>query len=204
MIDVHILVVEKESPMFLVKCLCSLLPEKDINIQLFPNAKESISDARSNAFMKGNSEYVSFVDGDDEITSGAFVPLVDALENDKDAVAAYCDEILVDAEGKFLKYGWSINPKPFLDAGHRIDVCKINDKYIHHLIVMRRDAVEKCLPLKVKNLCEPELFHKLNRLGKILHIPYIGYKWRIHGGNMVSRFTDKDFDDFYKEINGNP
>lgn len=191
MVDVHILTLPDTNQEWLSDCLNSLKNEP-VRIHICDGIVGDIAQARTQAFALGNFPYVAFVDPDDLIVPGIFKRLIHELDNHPDCVCAYSDEVLIDDQGRALIAGWSVNPEPFISSGHDLSYHNINGQYIHHLRVMRRDAVVKCLPLKTKRMCEPALLKDLAKLGTIRHCPGIGYLWRIHDGNTFSTYTDEE------------
>ncbi len=178
-VDVHIVVSQNE-PWF-PQCFDSLKNEP-VNIFYIDAIPGHTSAARTLGFLNGDSEYVSFVDPDDEVIPGIFSDCIEILEKDKSLSGVYTDEILINANGEFLNNGWSMNPPtlPWLQELHQ---------GIHHLRVLRRSAVMKCLPLKTKRMPEIILMHEIKKCGPLHHLNKIGYKWRIHGSNTYMTYT---------------
>lgn len=191
MVDVHILTMGDNRGAWLRECLDSLQSEP-VSIHLRPGIPGDTAAARTAAFKAGVNPYVAFVDPDDVIVPGIFAKLVGLLESEPIAVAAYSDETLMDANGDFIGFGWSIDPKPYIMAGYDLRCHEVGGRYIHHLRVMRRSVVERCLPLKTKRMPEPVLMRDLAKLGPILHLAEVGYRWRIHGGNTFLTYTPEE------------
>ena len=194
MVDVHILILPDTNKDWLFQCLMSLKDEPAV-LHLCPGLPGDTSAARTEAFKRGNLPYVAFVDPDDLVVPGVIGKLVSLLESTPDAVCAYSDEMLVNEAGIDMLPGWSRDALPYLSVGYDIRCHCIDGKYIHHLRVMRRVSVERCLPLKTKRMPEPVLMHDLAKLGKLIHLPEIGYKWRIHGNNTFSTYTKAEYDE---------
>lgn len=192
MVDVHILTLPGTRVEWLKECALSLINEP-INRYFCDGIEGDIGAARTAAFRCGDSEYVSFVDPDDKVIPGTFAKLVALLEESPDAVMAYSDERLVDKWDRIICDGWSLRPDLF--TSYDIRPHNINGEYVHHLRVMRRDAVEKCLPLKTKRMPEPCLMYDLAKLGRFVHLPEVGYMWRIHGENTFFSYTEEEIEE---------
>lgn len=148
------------------------LENEPVNVHLCPGIAGHVGLARSNAFKQGSAEYVSFVDGDDEVMPGAFDAALAVLDAHPEVVSTYCDIQLIgapDGEG-YIKNEWN----PVKQLTHSAEV--------HHLHVMRRGAVEKCLVelAKWKGFEEYLLMGLLCQYGKHYHIPTQQYRFRQH------------------------
>lgn len=201
-IDVHVCLLPPINNSWLGRCLSSLRDEP-VNIHLTEGIKGNTSEARTKAFHIGAAPYVSFIDPDDYIYPGVYSVLLEMLTSNPDAVMAYSDEMLITPEGEFHCFGWSINPEPFLAENFPIHIHEINGHYIHHLRLMRRDAVMKCLPLKTKRAPEPVLMSDLYSLGDFMHLHELGYAWRIHHTNTFKEYTQEEIDEvvYLKSLN---
>lgn len=191
MIDVHIIVGEHEP--WLNQCLGSLENEP-IKIWTVKRIEGDLSKAREIGFSKGSSEYVSFVDPDDYVIPGAFQICLDALESNPDCVGVYTSDELIDEQGNHISYGWALDQKPFDEIGFPPELTA----GIHHLRVFRRSAVEKCLPLKTKRVPEPLLNLEIQQHGPLLHLPIIGYRWRMHKGNTFTKYSQEELNEAIK------
>lgn len=181
-VDVHIAIGHDEP--WLTDCVNSLMRE-DVNIWFVPKIEGDTAAAREAGFRKGSAPYVSFVDPDDLVVPGVFERCVAALDQHWEWVGCYTDESLITADGDFLMHGWSIDPRPFEAMGYRHELMQ----GIHHLRVLRRSIVERCLPLKTKRMPEPVLMHEMRKYGELGHIPIVGYHWRIHKANTFFTYT---------------
>jgi hypothetical protein len=185
LIDVHIIVSENEP--WIEECLNSLESEP-VNVWFVHRIEGDVRKAREEGFSKGSSEFVSFIDPDDVIVPGIFKQCLDVLHENPDAVGVYTTDELVDVSGNHIAYGWAQYEKPFTDKGFPIELTN----GIHHLRVFRRSAVEKCLPLKSRMIPEPLLNAEIQKHGDLIHIPVVGYKWRIHGDNTFLKYKPEE------------
>lgn len=172
-------------------CLSSLRREP-VTVRVCAGIPGDIGAARTKAFQLGDNLLVAFVDPDDLVVPGIFAKLIAHLEENPGAVMACSNEMLIGEEAEFLTMGFNVDPKPFLAAGHDLAPFLVGERYIHHLRVMRRDAVGKCLPLKTKRFSEPALMRDLAKIGPFVHLHDVGYRWRIHPGNSFPKFTDAE------------
>jgi len=185
-IDVHIAVGVPEP--WIHQCLDSLKDEH-VNVFFVNRVEGNTAKARTEGFKKGTADFVSFIDPDDVIVPGIFDLCLNAMTRECSGV--YTDEVLIGPEGNFLMNGWSIDEKPFFQFGYRKSLMQ----GIHHLRVLKRSAVSECLPLKTKRLPEPVLMHELKKIGPLIHLPVIGYKWRLHKGNTFFNYTENELDE---------
>lgn len=181
-VDVHIVIGPNEP--WLTECVQSLMHE-DVHIWFVPKVDGNTAAAREAGFRKGTAEYVSFVDPDDLIMPGIFAKCVHALDNHPHWVGVYTDEVLIDRNGAFIMNGWSVDHLVFEPMGY----CHELMQGVHHLRVLRRSVVEKCLPLKTKRIPEPVLMHQLRQYGVLRHLFVVGYQWRVHGQNTFLSYT---------------
>lgn len=88
-VDVHVLVHHGlAKPEWLEQCLESLRHEP-VNVQLVSSADRNIGALRASAFALGTAPYLSFIDDDDWVASGAFEVCVSTLEDQPELVGAY-------------------------------------------------------------------------------------------------------------------
>lgn len=194
-VDVHMVIGRREQ--WLQECLDSLKNEP-INLFTVHRVEGDTGAARTQAFTMGTAEYVSFVDPDDKVVPGIFTKCTDILDDNPDVVGVYTDQVLINRHGDYLMDGWSINEQPFLRFGYRPELSQGH----HNLYVLRREEVEKCLPLKTKRMPEVVLIHELKRLGSIHHLKEIGYFWRIHGKNTCLTYTKDELNDAMRCVEG--
>jgi hypothetical protein len=180
MIDVHVLTLPETNTIWFDELLESLRFEP-IKLHIIDGIKGNLGLARTKGFQLGDCKYVSYVDHDDLVIPGIFRKVLDCLDNTA-CSGVYTDEVLMNEFGKVFALGWSIDHRPFM-SDKRLQICNIGGQYMHHLIVLKREYVEKCLPLQSKMLPEPELLNKMLEFGPLVHLREIGYKWRIHKDN---------------------
>lgn len=140
-----------------------------------PASADLITTARS---CRG--QYFSVVDPDNIYCFPAFTALADLLDRVPAAVAAYCDERLIDADGRDL----GIRHLPYSSRAHRQ-----RGSLVHSCVVFRRSAVEPYLGAlrHFPNFPEWALSRMVARDGPILHVPIVGRSWRIHPGQAHRR-----------------
>lgn len=176
-VDTHVLLMPDTNRQWWEECQVSFRHEP-INLHLAEGVPGHIGKARAKAYQLGNAPYLSFIDPDDLIVPGAFQACIDTLDAHPEACGAYTDEVLIDPAGEHLGAGiWTgrlWNPLLMLEP-----------KYMHHIIVMRREFVLRHLAEMEKwpNLAEFVLKGLLTQYGPWVHAGKVGYKWRV--GNPV-------------------
>lgn len=190
LLDVHVLLLDNSNPIYLAEC-CNSLRFEPVNIWYANGVNNDIGEARSKAFLLGEAKYVSYVDPDDRVIPGSFQKCIDYLEANPSCPAVYTDEKMIDEDGDFIMNGWSYDDKPFLEKGYNPELLQ----GIHHLLVMRRDILLKCLPLKSKRVPEPVLTAELRTYGALEHLHFFGYEYRIHGKNTFSSHTAAEIEE---------
>jgi hypothetical protein len=198
LVDVHIIVGNKEK--WLPECLESL-EHQPINIHFVDRIEGNVAKAREIGFSKGTCEYVSFVDPDDLVYPGVFIKCLGEIWQNPSCVGVYTNDMLIDEQGQFIGYGWGMNQEPFDEMGFPPELTN----GIHHLRVFKREAVNKCLPLKHKMIPEPLLNTEIQNHGRLIHIPVIGYKWRMHKQNTFTKYKREELEqavEIAKELNG--
>jgi hypothetical protein len=120
MIDVHILTMPSDNPIWFDQCMESLKNEP-VKVHVRDGVENDIGNARADAFMLGDSEYVSFVDPDDYVLPGGFAACLDAIKSDG-SEAAYTYEIKTGISGEMLKHPYVL-------------------RWAHHLIVIKKAVV---------------------------------------------------------------
>lgn len=172
-IDVHILVLPSTDRRLLQLCIDSFVDEP-VKLHVIDGIPGHVGKARVNGFQQGDLPYVSYVDPDDLVISGAFSACLDVLQDRPDACGAYTDELLIDPQGNILEPSlWSGIPwNPLL---------QLEPKYLHHVCVMRRSYVEKYYleMIRWKSMSELVLKGLLVNHGPWIHVDQFGYKWRM-------------------------
>lgn len=172
-IDVHLLTLD-EPEAWREECLASLTGAP-IRLHVLPGLRGRLGAARAAGFARGSLPLVSFVDPDDRYEAGAFAHLADALDACPQAMLAYTDEALMDAQGRPL--GVRRSAYSAFQHAHR-------PSHVHGLIVMRRAAVEPLLGRIecIHDVPEWHLTRALAAIGGVLHLPLVGRHWRQHPG----------------------
>ncbi|MDD5189409.1 MAG: glycosyltransferase [Dehalococcoidales bacterium] len=186
-VDVHII---SWTNTWLDECLRSLENEP-IKIHMVDAVIGDLAKARENGFSKGIEKYVAWVDPDDVVIPGTFAKCIEVLEENENCSGVYTTDELIDTNGNHISLGWAHDQKPFTDIGFPVELTDGK----HHLRVLKREFVEKCMPLKSKMIPEPILNAEIQNYGPLIHIPIIGYKWRIHGGNTFLKYTKEQLDE---------
>ena len=169
-VDCHVLHCY-EPPEWIDAALASLAAEP-VNIHLCDGIKGRVGLARARAFVQGSAPYVAWLDGDDAVVPGAFAAALSILDTQPEVVSTYCDIQLVDRpEGTgYIKAPWT----PWAQLWGVAEV--------HHLHVMRRDAVTAHLEELERwdGYEEYVLMGLLARHGRHHHIPQRLYRFRQH------------------------
>lgn len=134
----------------------------------------NIGATRSLGFSLGCSDYVSFLDDDDEIVTefGFFEKAINELDKDKSLSLVFGNELSnssLELKSKYKKH------KSFSD--------------IHHPVVFRRSSLNKYLKEMSRWTLLPEctLYSSMFLHNeKMKHIDIVGYKWNIHEKNSKS------------------
>jgi len=189
-IDVIITVLPGSDRKMLARCIWSLSDEP-VNVYFVNGRKGRIGYGRAESLFLGKAPYIAFVDHDDEIEPGIFEKIKPLLEDDP--VHVYTDEILMNAEGKPICHGWSVNPELLRMVPTDLVPTLYDDqnnKYFHHLNVFsRKDAMSFVPELYNGNRgIEGHLFQHLNKMGKVKYLSEVGYRWRLHQNNGSSNF----------------
>lgn len=179
-VDTHVLLLPETNQQWWEECQATLTDEP-INLHLVNGIPGHIGKARANAYQLGDTPYISFVDPDDLVIPGAFQACIDALEANPQACGAYTDEILISESGETIEQGiWTGKPwNPLL---------MLEPKYMHHIIVMRREYVLRHLDEMDRwpNLAEFVLKGLLTKYGPWVPANKTGYKWRISSSEKAT------------------
>jgi len=174
MIDVHVLTLPTDNPAWFEQCLFSLYDEP-VHVYVRPGIDGDIGNARSEAFLHGDSEFVSFVDPDDYVLPGGFQMCLEQMRT-KNLDAVYTYEIKTGISGEVLQ-------KPYILT------------WAHHLIVFRRSLVISNLEFWRQwkwpsRLSEGRMFvdwlKKQNYSVGVIDKPY--YVWRRHSDSYTVKY----------------
>ena len=170
--------------------LITRLCKQDNRIKAYPRRKNGgISDATNDALKVAGGEWVAFFDHDDLLVDVALECMMDEAFRRPGAQVMYSDEDKVDEGGHFLgpafKPAWT----------HRL-VLGVN--YVCHLLMARRDALEKAGPLdrRMNGAQDHDLILRLAEVvpaDAILHVPEILYHWRITASSTASDIGAKPY-----------
>lgn len=167
MIDVHILTLPTDNPLWFNQCLASLIDEP-ITLHQREGRINDIANARADAFKLGHHPYVSFVDPDDYVLRGGFAACIQQLKEHPEADAVYTWEYICGIAGKYAEHS---HP----------------NKWAHHLVVFRRSAIaqhEALLRSWTWPARQSEIQIIINELKKdsekVIEIPKPYYVWRRH------------------------
>lgn len=176
--DVHVLTLETDNKDWLNQCLSSLEPEP-VNVHLIPGIVGHIGKGRAAGFSAGSSPFVSFVDSDDYVMPGAFKRAVDKLESNPNLSAVCSAEQVMDEDGNVTKQNKYSNDYDELTQGQFL-------LYVHHLVVLRRSAIEQYLDFiaDIPNRCEfctwAEMMYDGHEFG---YVDSVDYSWRYRAGS---------------------
>ena len=127
--------------------------------------------------------YIMFADPDNVYFASAIMALVEALDNNTNAVIAYSDEALIDAAGNIT----AIRQLPYTKFHHRRSAA-----LVHSCVVMRREVAARFVD-QVAGLniwTEWALTRLMSRVGDVIHAPIIGRHWRQHPGQAHRRAVE--------------
>lgn len=172
MIDVHILFIkDRDNPLLMEQTLESLKNEP-VNIFIEEGILGRIGLARHNAFQKGTSKFVSYVDSDDLVIPGIFEKMLAVYE--ESAAGVYCNEDIIDYEGSFLCRGRNHSQE------WNYKKLKLDIFHMHHMVMYRRDLVTKyskiMKPFHTRS--EQALNLVLGSKAHFIHLEETGYLWR--------------------------
>jgi len=154
---------------------------------VFRDERGGISRNCNTALGLATGDYICFLDHDDTLARHALAYVCEALDRNPGAELIYSDEDKIDRSGKrydpFFKPDWS----PDL---------LLSENYICHLLVMRRDLLEKAGPFNPE--CDGSQDYDLvlrasARAANIAHIPRVLYHWRAGIASTASTIENKDY-----------
>jgi hypothetical protein len=188
MIDVHMIV--KDDEPWIKACVASLTDD-NVNLRTVRHIDGNIGQARTMGFWQGHSKYVSYIDPDDVPVPGVFDLCEKWLDAHPHYSACFTDEVTIDSQGR------EFSPDSNHWAYQRVEDIKTLAFGIHHVVVYRREKLEKCLPCKSKLIAENVLNMEMIVKHKMLfgHIAVIGYKWRIHDKNACEGFSNETIEE---------
>jgi glycosyltransferase involved in cell wall biosynthesis len=154
----------------------------------FLDRNHGIAEATNNAVAMASGEYIGFLDHDDELTVDALYEVVKGI-NEHNADVLYCDEDLVNLEGRHLDSFYKPDFNEELLLSHN---------YITHFLVTRRSLFDKTggFSPECSGAQDYDMALKLTELAEtIYHIPRILYHWRAHENSTSINHSQKDYAD---------
>ena len=147
-----------------------------------------ISAATNTALEVAKGEWIAFFDHDDLMVDVALSCMMDAAQGTSKTVL-YSDEDKVDVAGNFS------DPAMKPDWNHRL---MLGVNYVCHLLMVRRDLLEKVGPLRspYDGAQDHDLILRLAEAapeGDFLHVPEILYHWRITANSTASGISAKSY-----------
>lgn len=172
MIDVHILTRPTDNKIWFDECLKSLENE-NINLFIEPGIEGNVGLARYNAFKKGNSEFVSYVDPDDMIVPGIFSKMLEKMTDE--CCGVFTNEITIHERNNKI-----IKKYRKLDKWKRFSLRE--SVYPHHICLMKRNLIEKYSYefLDWKYRSEYIIKNVMTLDFPWIQMDDFGYEWRIH------------------------
>jgi hypothetical protein len=184
MIDMHILIhPTHDRSVHLKRVLRKLgkIPHL-VNVIQLDGTYMHIGMGRMQGFSSGNSDYVTFMDDDDDISTDVFQSCIDILDNDSSIDAVVTDERhVINGKIKTPLRKWL----PMDGEQYSIQTAR----YIHHLVVLRRTSIQPYIDMLQNwpDLCEFNLYGNMILDGKkFIHLDKVGYYWYQHDNNARS------------------
>lgn len=198
--DLHILHDAKSNREWLSEAIASV--RAPVNLYIFDNKENKINKGRYEAIKLGHAEFVTWLDCDDILLSGAIEKCIEALDANPTGIGAFTDNFHVDERLNIIKKGvssgtgeWRLRKMPYLGG------------YCENISVFRRSAVEKYLPDLEKydnDACDHWFRGILGCEGTLIHIEEPGVLYRRHADNasLKEKRTDtlKAYSDLYERI----
>ena len=170
--------------------LIARLCKEDGRIRAYPRRKNGgISDATNDAIKAATGEWVAFFDHDDLLAEVALECMAAEAARRPGCQVMYSDEDKVDEGGRFL--GPAFKPA----WNHRL---MLGMNYVCHLLMVRREALEKAGPLdrRTNGAQDHDLILRLAEAvpaEAIVHVPEILYHWRITANSTASDIGAKPY-----------
>lgn len=149
-------------------------------------SNSGIAAASNRALSEAQGTYVALVDHDDELRPRALQAMVAALEARPDAVMAYSDHALLRVDGRMASPSYKPDFSPERLRSHN---------YITHLVVARRDAVERVGGFRegTDGAQDHDLVLRLSEAGPVLHVPELLYVWREAPSSVATDTANKQW-----------
>jgi len=146
-------------------------------------------------FLASDSKYVMIFDNDDIMYNGMMEQLL-AKAEEKNAAVVYCNYEMMDADGKHLRY---------VDLNPRYD-WELNCQQACYpdISLWRRDTINECGGYDVSNgryvMWWLWLQAGLKCPERIFHVPYYGFRYRIHSEGLHNKEKPSDREKFMAKI----
>jgi len=147
----------------------------DPRLQVIATLGMAEADALAHAASASNAEFICVLDGDDALEAGALRTLLDALAADPAIGMAYSRHVLVDANNRVL------GPGPLCELPYSADAL-LMDFMTGPLRIMRMQAYRAAGGHvgTHADAIEYDLCLRLSEITRIVHVPQVLYRRRIH------------------------
>ena len=156
--------------------------EKDSRVCSITNqTNQKLPESLNIGFRQARGDFFTWTSDDNRYDRDAIRVMVEALEQDKDAVLVYCDYTPVDAEGKVLEECTQQKEK-----GNSEDMIRGNQ--VGACFLYRREVAEKVGEYD-KNLFLVEDYDYWLRIfeaGKMIHVNQKLYFYQVHAGSLTA------------------
>ena len=140
----------------------------------FLNWNEGIAENTNEAIKLATGDFIAFLDHDDLLAKDALYEVVDVINKNKEVDFIYTDEDKIDEDGERFE--------PYFKPDYSPETLECNN-YITHLVVLKKDIVDKIGMLNSKFNGAQDFDYVLRaseEAKKIVHIPKVLYHWRAH------------------------
>ena len=172
------------------ECLNSL-KEEPTNLHFIEGEFGHTGKLRAEGFAAGDAEYVTYVDPDDIVITGAYQSCIDFLDANPGVGVCCTKEMTTTPDGRTV-----ITPSNINMPNYRIT------RMVHHLAVVRRSIMENYIDFiaQFAYRCERALWMEMFKDGiEIRFIDKIGYNWRQHEDGAHHIYADDKTNAYLKE-----
>jgi hypothetical protein len=153
-----------------------------INVHYVDGYDRHIGKGRADGFSLGNEEYVSFMDDDDRVITDHLSKIIELLDSER-TISGVATAEYVKTVGK---------PKKLKPYGKQTgDLFHLGEaKFIHHLVVLRRSAIEGYINSfkKFADISELCVFSQMIMDGhKFAYFDKVCYEWNRSNANNAER-----------------
>lgn len=200
--DVHILTSSKWSTtQYESECFASIAHEP-VHVHALDAIDGKMGEARALGFSTGTAPYVSYLDSDDRVVPGTYQQCIDYLDEHPDIDIVFTLEERIDGEGQII--GESVMERKVHSIGRKCNPWTVRSlKYIHQIVVSRREAVESHLEfikdwggLADKALWAQQMLHG----SRFALLPIVGHHWRQHSRTQIHRHLGDALQERYKAL----